>query len=143
MAETPTTGDYRIALSLALDLGTGAPWDAIRDRVRELHTAANGSQLPERPCHVVTRVGRPHPVHVYRFQRAESYWCPGLAETDETVVPATQGSGTVAYRNPWPSDVLLCREHGKGWSTMVALTADDLPDGGVCTECGRDVLTIT
>lgn len=56
---------------------------------------------------------------------------------------------TVAYRNPWRPGVLLCREHGEGWSGMQPLSAEDLPNGGTCTAgdpavpddvCGRDVL---
>lgn len=64
-----------------------------------------------------------------------------------TQAPAPQPDPVVAYRNPDRPDVLLCREHGDGWQGLVALTSDDLPDGGVCTygrpsatECGRDVL---
>lgn len=74
--------DYRLTLSQALDLGTGASWDAIRDRVAELHQAANGSQHPARPCHRAQRGREVHPVHTYRVQGAESYWCPGLAEDE-------------------------------------------------------------
>ena len=81
--------DYRLALSEALGLGTGAPWDAILDRVRELHTAANGSGLQERPCHEATRDQKIHGVHVYRFQGRESFWCPGLAEPHD---PGPEGS---------------------------------------------------
>jgi hypothetical protein len=44
--------------------------------------------------------------------------------------------------------VLLCCEHGEGWSGLTPLTSEDLPDGGTCTwgmpfedeVCGRDVL---
>jgi hypothetical protein len=55
----------------------------------------------------------------------------------------------VAYRNPWQSRVLLCREHGEGWAGLKPLSSEDLPDGGICTygdpadpgsACGRDVL---
>jgi hypothetical protein len=55
----------------------------------------------------------------------------------------------VAYRNPWRPGVLLCREHGEGWSGMKPLSVEDLPDGGTCTAgdpadpddvCGRNVL---
>ncbi|MGH8964051.1 MAG: hypothetical protein ACRDXB_01800, partial [Actinomycetes bacterium] len=42
--ELKTVGDtaeaHRLALSDALGLGTGAPWDAIRDRAAELHAAS-------------------------------------------------------------------------------------------------------
>lgn len=54
----------------------------------------------------------------------------------------------VAYRDPHSPSVLLCRKHGESWQGVVPVTAEDLPDGGVCTfgrlsslECGRDVLT--
>lgn len=53
----------------------------------------------------------------------------------------------VAYRDPRNPRVLLCRDHGRKWHGVVPLTADDLPDGGICVfgrlssfECGRDVL---
>jgi hypothetical protein len=53
----------------------------------------------------------------------------------------------IAYRDNCRPNVLLCREHGNGWSGMTPLTADDLPGGGICAwgrpgpnECGRDVL---
>jgi hypothetical protein len=57
--------------------------------------------------------------------------------------------GVVAFRNPDRPGVLLCREHGEGWAWLVPLTAEELPDGGICTfgdpadrgdVCGRDVL---
>lgn len=35
---------HRLALSFALGLGTGAPWEAIRDRATELHGAAEARQ---------------------------------------------------------------------------------------------------
>jgi hypothetical protein len=50
-AQQPTDEDvveaHRLALSFALDLGTGAPWDAIRDRAAELHDGAGAQQQPE------------------------------------------------------------------------------------------------
>ncbi|MGW9437972.1 hypothetical protein [Streptomyces sp. NPDC055607] len=59
----------------------------------------------------------------------------------------TPEADVVAYRNSDRPGVLLCREHGEGWMGLTPLTADDLPDGGICTwgreyghECGRDVL---
>jgi hypothetical protein len=57
--------------------------------------------------------------------------------------------GVVAYRDPDRPGLLLCRKHAHRWVGMVALTAEDLPDGGTCTyrrsqvtECGRDVLAV-
>ncbi|MFD5508973.1 hypothetical protein ACFWIB_14520 [Streptomyces sp. NPDC127051] len=56
-------------------------------------------------------------------------------------------SPIVAYRDPVTPRVLLCRYHGERWFGVVPLTAEDLPDGGICVfgrlssyECGRDVL---
>ncbi|MFF7171135.1 hypothetical protein [Streptomyces pseudovenezuelae] len=57
--------------------------------------------------------------------------------------------GVVAYRHPDRPGEVLCREHGYPWFAQ-PLTADDLPDGGVCVykhgsllgECGRDVLIV-
>ena len=53
----------------------------------------------------------------------------------------------VAYRDPNNPRVLLCRQHGQSWHAITPATAEDLPDGGICTfgrlssnECGRDVL---
>lgn len=57
--------------------------------------------------------------------------------------------GVIAYRNPNRPEVLLCRAHGYAWAGLVPLSADDLPEGGICTYgdpavssnlCGRDVL---
>ncbi|WP_329615634.1 hypothetical protein OG244_23255 [Streptomyces brevispora] len=41
---------HRLALSEALGLGTGAPWDAIRDRAAELHRAAAQPTESGGPC---------------------------------------------------------------------------------------------
>lgn len=53
----------------------------------------------------------------------------------------------VAYRDPHNPRVLLCRQHGQSWHAITPVTAEDLPEGGICTfgrlssnECGRDVL---
>jgi hypothetical protein len=53
----------------------------------------------------------------------------------------------VAYRDPQRPQTLLCRKHGPRYIGMTPVTAEDLPDGGVCTygglsslACGRDVL---
>ncbi|MFB7736224.1 hypothetical protein ACFC08_17925 [Streptomyces sp. NPDC056112] len=43
-----TAEEHRLALSLALGLGTGAPWDAIRDRADELRRMADEAQ--QRPA---------------------------------------------------------------------------------------------
>jgi hypothetical protein len=45
----------------------------------------------------------------------------------------------VAYRGPG-SGWLFCRNCADGSGMQAALTSDDLPDGGLCDECGVDVL---
>lgn len=67
----------------------------------------------------------------------------GQPDTQQQAEPAP----VVAYRDPRNPRVLLCRDHGRKWHGVVPLTADDLPDGGICVfgrlssfECGRDVL---
>jgi hypothetical protein len=78
---------------------------------------------------------------------------------DEVTCPAAlavggaqpKEAGVVAYRNSHRPGVLLCREHGDGWGGLTPLTAEDLPDGGLCTYgdpadpadvCGVDVLIL-
>ena len=63
--------------------------------------------------------------------------------TDHT----TDAARVVAYRDPNNPHVLLCRVHGQSWHAITPVTAEDLPEGGICTfgrlssnECGRDVL---
>jgi len=72
--------------------------------------------------------------HTYRVPRDLEY-------TPNTV------AHVVAYRDPHRPQTLLCREHGPRYIGMTPVTAEDLPDGGVCTygglsshACGRDVL---
>lgn len=45
-ADLLVTAAHRLALSEALGLGTGAPWDAIRDRAAELRRLADEAQQP-------------------------------------------------------------------------------------------------
>lgn len=59
----------------------------------------------------------------------------------ERGIPRTD-AGVVGYRNPDRPGVLLCREHGYAWAGLVPLASEDLPDGGICSECGRDVLIV-
>ncbi|MCM2394419.1 hypothetical protein [Streptomyces albipurpureus] len=50
-----------------------------------------------------------------------------------------------AYAHPDLAGVLLCREHGEGWSGLIPLASHDLPYAGFCswgtdddvTVCGR------
>jgi hypothetical protein len=50
------------------------------------------------------------------------------------------GPDVVAYRNPERPEALWCRKHGARWWGLTPLTSDDLPDGGLCGDCGVDVL---
>ncbi|MEU1494316.1 hypothetical protein ABZ456_29190 [Streptomyces sp. NPDC005776] len=69
---------------------------------------------------------------------------------DEAQQPETEARGelpVVAYRDPRNPRVLLCRICGERWAGVDPVTAEDLPDGGICTfgrlsshPCGRDVL---
>jgi len=61
----------------------------------------------------------------------------GLLPTAEERVPAPD---VVAFRNPDQPASLWCREHGLRWWGLTPLTSEDLPDGGVCGQCGVDVL---
>lgn len=75
---------------------------------------------------------------------------PAAADANRTAgvpQPTTDDTDIVAYRDPRHSRVLLCRDHGARWHGVVPVTAQDLPDGGICTfgqlgsyACGRDVL---
>jgi hypothetical protein len=49
--------------------------------------------------------------------------------------------GVVAFRNPDRPGVLLCREHGEGWAWLVPLTAEEFPNGGICTYGSRRGVT--
>jgi hypothetical protein len=51
---------------------------------------------------------------------------------------ADDGDRIVAYRTP-PYGYLWCRRCNPG-PDCATLTADDLPDGGICNACGADVL---
>jgi hypothetical protein len=61
----------------------------------------------------------------------------GLLPTAEERAP---GPDVVAYRRPDQPNMLWCRKHGARWWGLTPLTSDDLPDGGLCGECGVDVL---
>lgn len=58
------------------------------------------------------------------------------------LIPAVQepGPDVVAYRDPDKHGALWCRKHGARWWGLTPLTSGDLPDGGVCGDCGVDVL---
>jgi hypothetical protein len=61
----------------------------------------------------------------------------GLLPTAEERAP---GLDVVAYRRPDQPNVLWCRKHGARWWGLTPLTSEDLPDGGLCGECGVDLL---
>lgn len=51
------------------------------------------------------------------------------------------GARVVAYFHPDIPNVLLCRIHGnRADLDVMPLASENLPNGGVCTECGVDVL---
>ncbi|MFF5842157.1 hypothetical protein ACFY74_11890 [Streptomyces massasporeus] len=58
------------------------------------------------------------------------------------LLPAVEepGPDVVAFRSPDKPAALWCRKHGARWWGLAPLTSDDLPDGGVCGDCGVDVL---
>ncbi|MEU9436561.1 hypothetical protein [Streptomyces sp. NPDC048252] len=197
---------HRLALSEALGLGTGAPWDAIRERAAELAAAAvrvpateraavrcssceHEAQyhdadgrcwftveqgVPERDavCSCLLRRLAAEPAadtpdqtqggHVCKPE-AKTYFCPtsGQTESDchggfdqccdrpEFHQPAVGGAQqpkeadrVVAYRSAIPGAwSIYCTHHtdelGDG---ATPLTSDDLTDGGLCVDCGVDVL---
>lgn len=45
----------------------------------------------------------------------------------------------VAYRSKI-NGLLFCREHGEGTRFTEGLSSEDLPNGGLCSQCGGDVL---
>lgn len=62
----------------------------------------------------------------------------GLAKLSEALnKPITNdGAAVVGWRSP--SGLLLCLKHPH--REAVQVTADDLPEGGICVRCGVDVL---
>lgn len=52
----------------------------------------------------------------------------------------TDTEPVVAYWDSLRPDNLYCREHGEARSGLTPRTSDDLPFGGICITCGRDVL---
>ncbi|MFE3123711.1 hypothetical protein ACFXHD_09850 [Streptomyces hydrogenans] len=81
---------------------------------------------------------------------AEEIFSPVVAEGRRDRVARTaaarQATGqdnepVVAYWNDFPRSTLFCREHGQGRPNLIPRTSDDLPFGGICVTCGRDVLS--
>lgn len=58
----------------------------------------------------------------------------------ESTQAAPDADRIVAYRNVIRRGLLLCREHGNALQGSIPLTSEELPEGGICTDCGRDVL---
>ena len=53
----------------------------------------------------------------------------------------TEAERVVAYRSPLPGALsLYCTRHTDDLGAYTPLTSDDLPDGGLCVQCGTDVL---
>lgn len=70
------------------------------------------------------------------------FYGPWTPLTDEDRL--AHGPHTVAYRSRVPGGDLRCLEHAPTHPERsldwMALTSDDLEDGGICVVCGRDVL---
>ncbi|MFJ3089077.1 hypothetical protein [Streptomyces sp. NPDC086838] len=86
----------------------------------------------------------PHPAHSHSgFRKGDVVHgrCPGVeAQQPETEATATEEHRVVGYR--WPHGTFLyCTRHAYDPALpCTPLTSDDLPDGGVCSWCGTDVL---
>ena len=61
-------------------------------------------------------------------------------KTDEVQQAEEFGPDVVAYAHPVHARAYLCRTHGDGKPGLTPLTADDLEHGGLCADCGIDVL---
>ncbi|GHC40121.1 hypothetical protein GCM10010348_79210 [Streptomyces anthocyanicus] len=110
MTDQTTTEAHRLALSEALGLGTGAPWDAIRDRAAELNveleTARKVEQSDtERLTHLEGENARlrqaaspaPLPVSEARtrlLQALDAPYCQALGHTPEGLLAAYEASRT-------------------------------------------------
>lgn len=64
----------------------------------------------------------------------------GIRDTARQAAGQPDAEPVVAYWNDFPRSILYCREHGEGRPKLIPRTADDLPFGGNCATCGRDVL---
>ncbi len=61
-------------------------------------------------------------------------------EAQQAAEPEVFSPEVVAYEHPTRPRAYLCRQHGDGTPGLTPLESDDLPDGGICDECGVDVL---
>jgi hypothetical protein len=75
------------------------------------------------------------------IEQAVRHWVATHPATDDRMA---HGPYTVAYRSRVGTGGLRCLEHAPTHPERIldwmALTSDDLEDGGMCSVCGRDVL---
>lgn len=76
-ADLLITAAHRLALSEALGLGTGAPWDAIRDRAAELRRLADEAQAEAYPTEISW---------IAEVQESDDQWMYLRADCDRAVV---------------------------------------------------------
>ena len=70
-----------------------------------------------------------------------SSWIGELPETVESAVAEQQHSDrTIAYRSPGGHYLYCTRHTGELGDSWTPVTSDDLPEGGLCSKCGADVL---
>ncbi|MFC5202787.1 hypothetical protein [Streptomyces kaempferi] len=157
--------EQRLAVSEALGLGTSAPWDAIRERAAELAApadpaaewraaadrleahAASVADVSDDPIILVAKA-RAHDAAVWREAAAllrrlavAPVSGPG-GVAGETQQDETQAADRVVAHVPTTGTDLHCLRCeplplGDIWT---AVTAEELEDGGICTQCGTDVL---
>ncbi|MEV4863235.1 hypothetical protein [Streptomyces ossamyceticus] len=156
---------WRFALSTALDLGTGAPWEAIHERVKELCPAADvpgpcvaGEQQNETPEDVGpeawdvpdARPGTTDYTVTHRAsgeQPAADGWVGAVELVPDREVQRLAATGLVGYRQD-RGRLLHCLHHKPVPASRCVdfqeVTADDLPDGGICVHprCGADLLAV-
>lgn len=97
---------YRLALSQALGLGTGAPWEALLDRARELGEA-DAPVAPEIPAVVEVYCGEEPPEILSNAEGKEWHagdcFCtlpPHGPEVDHTCKPCAERIGMPSWRDP-------------------------------------------
>lgn len=119
---------WRFALSTALDLGTGAPWEAIHERVKELHSAAAvsgpcvaGEQQNETP------EGKPGCAHCggdHSWDDCEAYTALVSEEQPPTDKEPEPGDRVrVTYEGTWladddPRTLLVGNHSGDIWRNI-------------------------
>jgi hypothetical protein len=148
----PGRGDARQLLErLAAEASAGStsplvlPWALLMDdddRIAFLNELAGVMQDAR---HMATEAGHVHARHILAAVEktcttwrliAEAQHAHNTAPGPDTVADEDP---TVAYRAPG-SGFLYCVGCCHGNGSFAAMTSDDLPDGGLCDDCGVDVL---